>query len=474
MPEELKHPRSETRLSFFYQQQLVAVAKKAFQQLAAMLKNATLYPPAHPFLLGSAEQLLLTLEDLFSKRNEAAYYFIGGELFFETYSVPLEESLSLHLEGIAGRDIGGLVFKPGLTRNELVAFAFLMRRDRNSLAAEGGLNALLAREGAAHIAVHKVLPLDVRPTAAREAGGGSATKVFLDAVETVKEIVHAVHIGKTFNIQRLQTVLHTMVDGILDNRDTLLGLTSIKLYDEYTFAHCVNVATLSIALGSFLSFEKQQLAALGLAGMLHDIGKVNVPLEIINKPGALTDEEWEVMKRHPIDGAMILSNMSGISHLAMVSAFEHHQHYGARGYPLTGPSVQLHPFSEIVEIADAYDAITAARVYYGVRTPPHEAVQILIKKRGTSFNPVLVKAFVNMVGIFPIGTLLRLITGETGIVVHQTRDLLRPHVLLLTKFDGTEQEEVSLLEMEGGKYKRSAMSTIYPATMKLDLKLYIK
>ena len=127
-------------------------------------------------------------------------------------------------------------------------------------------------------------------------------------------------------------MVQTMVDNILENRDAFLGLTSLKMYDEYTFAHSVNVSILSISLGTFLGFDKSQIAALGLAGLMHDIGKMTIPREIINKPNKLTDEEWETVKRHPIEGALLLASSPGISKLAMVAAFEHHQH-GDRGYP---------------------------------------------------------------------------------------------------------------------------------------------
>jgi HD-GYP domain-containing protein (c-di-GMP phosphodiesterase class II) len=249
-------------------------------------------------------------------------------------------------------------------------------------------------------------------------------------------------------------------------------LASIKLYDEYTFAHSVNVAILSIAMGAFLSLEKHKISALGFSGMLHDIGKVTIPLEITNKADALTEAEWTIVKRHPVEGAVILSGMAGVSRLAMVAAFEHHQHYDAKGYPQTRDIVQQHPFSRIVAIADAYDALTSVRVYYNVSTPPDEAVRILLKRRGTVFDTMLVKVFVNMIGILPIGTLLRLDTGEMGLVVHQTRDLVRPRVLLLRTFDGTEKEEVSLLEMERGKYKRSIAGAIDPNRMNINLNQY--
>ena len=161
----------------------------------------------------------------------------------------------------------------------------------------------------------------------------------------------------------------------------------------------------------------------------------------------------------------------------MIASFEHHQHGDIRGYPRMDDIVQQHPFSEIVAIADSYDAIIASRVYYRAPTPPDQGVRIMMKKRGTAFNAVLVKAFVNMIGIFPIGTLVKIDTGEVGVVMHQTRDLLRPRILLLEKFDGSEKEsgtEVSLLEMEGGRYKRTIMGTIDPSALKIDVKKYLE
>jgi HD-GYP domain-containing protein (c-di-GMP phosphodiesterase class II) len=211
--------------------------------------------------------------------------------------------------------------------------------------------------------------------------------------------------------------------------------------------------------------------------MMHDIGKVSVPLEVINKPDQLTDQEWEMVKRHPIEGALLLADVPAMTKLAMVASFEHHQHGDIRGYPRMDDRVQQHPFSQIVAIADAYDAIIAARSYYTLPTPPEQGVRIMLQKRGTAFNAVLVKAFVNMIGIFPIGTVVKLDSGEIGIVMHQTRDLMRPRVLLLTRFDGSEKEdpnaEVSLLETERGRHKRTIIGTIEPVSANIDVKKYL-
>ena len=473
MPEERDRIKDESQLSFYMQQQLVNSAKRVFMQAATVLRNAQLYPPAHPSLLSSAEQLKQGLDDLLAKRSEAAFYFIAGELFFETFSVPIEEPLAVLIESLIQKDVGGIHIRRGVALKEIVSFAFIMNQERAAQTSQGGISSMLSREGVSHITVHAVLPLDARAKEQKKTGKKPA-ELFLDAVDTVKELVHSAHAGKIVNVRKIQSTVQTMVDNIVDNRDAMIGLTSIKLYDEYTFAHSVNVAMLSIAMGAFLALDKPQIAALGIAGMLHDIGKVNVPLDIINKPDALSDAEWEVMKRHPVEGAVILTSMSGISPLAIVAAFEHHLHHDVKGYPHVSDFGEMHPFSQVVAIADAYDALTSARVYYNMATPPDEAIRILLKKRGSIFNPMLVKAFVNMVGIFPIGTLVRLSTGEVGIVMHQTGDLLRPKIILLSSFDGTETDEVSLLEMDRGRYRRSIIDTISPNSMNVNISQYFR
>lgn len=478
MPEELADARGEARQSFHAKQQLIASAKLTFQHLATVIKGVTLYPLEHPFLLSSAEQLLGKIGELLMTRKDVSFYIVAGELFFETYSIPVDQSLSALMEQIVSRDVGGVVFKPGLTREEIVNFAALMNREIPLFTAEeGGVAAVLARHGIAHLELHRVVLVNKKFGAEVKILKKRPGQVFLDAIDTVQEIVQSVHLDKAFNMKKMGTMVHSMVDSILEDRDALVGLTNIKMYDEYTFAHSVNVAVLSIAQGTFLSLDKPQIATLGMAGILHDIGKVRVPIEVINKPDKLTDAEWELMKRHPVEGALILSDVQAMSKLAMVVAFEHHQHGDVRGYPRFDDIVQQHPFSQIVALADAYDAIVAARVYYKVTTPPDRAIRILLNKRGTAFNPVLVKAFVNMLGLFPVGTVLKLDTGEIGLVTHQTRDLLRPRVLLLDKFDGSEREagaQVSLLEMAGGRYKRSAAGTIDPAAAGINVKLYLE
>jgi HD-GYP domain-containing protein (c-di-GMP phosphodiesterase class II) len=474
MADEQNDSRTEAKQSFFAKQKLIDSARTAFQLLSAVLKNVTFYPEEHPILLAAADKLLSKIEELLEGRKEAAFYLVGGELFFETLSVPIDQSFSLIMEQFVGRDIGGIIFKPGIASVEIIRFACMMSKKSAFPTGNEDVNTLIAKEGIIHVTLHRALLVDKQAGPAIKEEKKKASDIFKDTIEALKEIVQAVHVGKAFNMSKVNSIIQIMVDNVLDDRDALMGLTNIKMHDEYTLAHSVNTAILSISLGTYLSLDKPQIANLGVAALMHDIGKVTIPNEIINKQGKLTDEEWKQVQRHPIDGALLLSNVSGVSKLAMVAAFEHHQH-GENGYPQIESEHKRHPFSQIVSLADSYEAITASRVYYANRISPDAAIRILLKNRGITCSPVLLQAFINMVGIFPIGTLLKLDTGEVGLVMHQTRDLIRPRVLILTRFDGSEKETgevVSLVETMGGNYKRSISGTIDPNIAKIDIKKF--
>jgi HD-GYP domain-containing protein (c-di-GMP phosphodiesterase class II) len=475
MADERRDSQGEAKQSFFAKQQLINSAKATFQHLAAVIKNATLYPESHPTLLSSAEKLVDKITELLVDRKEVAFYLVGGELFFETHSVPVDQSHALLMEQFVSKEIGGIIFKPGLTQMEVIQFARLMNKEPALFVSAEGVNAELEKENISHIELHRAIIIDKKTSSAIKDSKKASTN-YKGAIDTVKDMVHAVHIDKNVNMRKMNTTVQSMVDDILDNRDAFIGLTSIKMYDEYTFAHSVNTAILAISLGTFLALNKNQVAMLGIAGLLHDIGKVSLPLEIVNKPGKLTDEEWKVIQRHPVEGALVLSDVPGVTKMAMVTSFEHHQHGDHHGYPQIDGGPKQHLFSKIVALVDAYEAITADRVYYNSRTPPDKAIGILLKNSRGVFDPMLVKAFVNMIGFFPIGTLVKLDTGEVGLVVHQTRDLMRPRVLLLTKFDGSEKEtgtEVSLLETASGKFVRSIVGTIDPNVASINIKLYL-
>jgi putative nucleotidyltransferase with HDIG domain len=350
-----------------------------------------------------------------------------------------------------------------------------MNKEPSVLAAEGGIIDIISREKTPHIKLHKALLFNKKDSDIKE-GRKRAKELFLEAIITMKGIVRDINFNQTVAMRKMNTVIQAMVDNVLADRDDFIGLTNLRMCDEYTFAHCVNTSILTISLAALLSLEKPQIASLGIAAMLHDIGKMRIPPEIIYKTDNLTDEEDETIKRHPIEGALVISEIPEITKIATVVAFEHHKHDGAYGYPHLDGIVQQHLFSQIVSLADAYEVLNATRVYYNVEMPPDQVIRILVKQRGSNFNSDLVKAFINMIGIFPVGTLLKLSTGEIGLVLHQTGDLMRPRVLLLNKFDGSEKEsgeETSILETTDGNYKRNVVGTIDSLTANIDIKQYL-
>lgn len=479
MADQLNDSGKGAKLSYAARQLLLETTKTAFQQLSGLLKNITLYPVSHPYLISLAEKMLATIKGLLEGRNEAAFYFLNGELFFETYSVPIDDNTAALMEQLASRDIGGIAFKPGITMAELIKLAVLTSREPAAIKAEGGIIEAASRETIVNIQFHRGVELvDKKPEISKQnEKEKKADDLFKEAIEAITEIANNLRINKTITMRRLSTAVQAMADSIQNNGDAFVGMINVRMHDRHAFAHLVNSSILAMSLAFSLSLEKSRVVALGIAAVLHDIGKARIPLEIINKPNILTDEEWEAVERHPFEGAFILSDIPGISKMAMVTAFEHHQHGGVHGYPQVDGPVQQHLFSQIVSLADAYEVLTSSRVYYDCQMTPEQVIRILAKKKGSDFNAVLVRAFINMIGIFPIGTLLKLSSGEIGLVVHQTPDLMRPRVLLLTKFDGSEKEsgeEISLLETSEGKYKRDVTGTINSHKANINIKRYLE
>ena len=234
------------------------------------------------------------------------------------------------------------------------------------------------------------------------------------------------------------------MDTVSENDFFLLALTSIKNYDEYTFNPSSNVAVYSIALGQRLGLNREALADVGMAGLLHDIGKTQVPREILTKPGRLEPDEWDQMKDHTVYGAETLLRGGHITDSLIryvLVAFEHHLTLELDGYPDLTDRRDLSLFSMIVAIADCFDALTTSRPYRQTCYQPHEALGIMMEGRGTLFDPVLLKMFVNAIGVHPIGTVVEIESGELGVVLRTNsnpRDLDKPVVRIFRNVNGDD------------------------------------
>jgi putative nucleotidyltransferase with HDIG domain len=266
--------------------------------------------------------------------------------------------------------------------------------------------------------------------------------------------------------------MQNAVNAILQDDSTLLGLANIKNYDEYTFNHCVNVAIYAIALGQRIGIPKKHLSHLGMAGLFHDMGKTRIPKEILNKTGKLTPEEWSVMRSHPVVGTELIMRMKEWGELStrmIEGAFEHHLRYDLTGYPRLTRKKKISLFGRIVTVADFYDALVRPRVYNRFPYVSEKILGIMLERSGKDFDPAIVKVFINMIGIFPLGTLVLLNTNEMGIVtqIQEDTELIdRPKACLLYYGDGEYRKGkvVDLKERDEatGDFKRSIVKTLDP------------
>ena len=297
-------------------------------------------------------------------------------------------------------------------------------------------------------------------------------EIYFKTINLVKEVVENVKNQKVLNVRKAKRLMQSAVNAIIQDESTLLGLANIKNYDEYTFNHSVNVAIYAIAVGQRIGIPKKHLSHLGMAGLFHDIGKTGIPREILNKTAKLTSEEWSVIRAHPLLGAETVIRMKEWGELStrMVSAaFEHHLKYDLSGYPRLARKRKITLFSRIITLSDFFDALVRPRVYNRFPFVSEKILGFMLERSGKDFDPTLVKVFVNMIGIYPLGTLVLLNTNEMGIVTQVQEDaemIERPKVCLLSYSDG-EYRKGSVIDLreidEGMKdYKRSIVRTLDP------------
>lgn len=219
-----------------------------------------------------------------------------------------------------------------------------------------------------------------------------------------------------------------LIDALADRNDIMINIADIKMYDDYTFHHCLSVAILSIAVGLELGLNKNQLYELGLAGLLHDIGKVSIPIEIINKKGKLTDEEFSIVKMHPVHAANHLRERKLVPDNCYLGIIAHHERFDGTGYPFKLAGERIPYYARILAVADVYDALTSNRPYR-VPSPPNEAIEFIMGGTGTHFDETIVRAFLRKVAPYPTGSRVILSNEKNATVIkNNASQPLRPLV----------------------------------------------
>jgi HD-GYP domain-containing protein (c-di-GMP phosphodiesterase class II) len=286
-------------------------------------------------------------------------------------------------------------------------------------------------------------------------------------------VITGARLGRATSVKRVKRAVQLIVDQVLNNETSLVGLTTLRDYDEYTFTHSVNVCIFSVALGKKLGLSRLQLYDLGMTALLHDVGKARVPIEILNKTTGLDEGEWRIMQAHPWLGAITLFGMRAqdeIPFRSVLVAHEHHMKTDLTGYPKTIRPRRLGIFSRIVSVADGFDAATTRRSYQTVPIEPDQVLREMWQNPRRGYDTVLVKALINLIGVYPVGTCVILDTFEMGIVAGPNPDsqlLNRPLVRIAVNLDGgtvpPPGELVNLGEQdESGAYRRSIVKVTDP------------
>jgi putative nucleotidyltransferase with HDIG domain len=293
--------------------------------------------------------------------------------------------------------------------------------------------------------------------------------------KTIDKLFGDIRMGFAVDTEQAREVVHELVESVAEDADAALWLTNLKNVHDYTAQHCMNVSVLSVVFGKHLGFTKDQLKLIGLGALLHDIGKMNTPPEILDKPGKLTPEEFEIIKRHPVDGHAAMEQTGKVPQQALQVIKHHHERLSGRGYPDGLKGDQISTAVLIVAIADVYDAITSDRVYHdGI--PAYEALRALYKIAPSEFGKPLMEEFIRCMGVYPIGSVVELATGDIGVVMtSDPSNRLRPVVLLVRSADGTEyrpRRYISLAAMSETRGARdwSVRRIRNPASLGLSIK----
>ena len=229
----------------------------------------------------------------------------------------------------------------------------------------------------------------------------------VQAVENVAETFRQAEMHGQFNMSLMERCADLLVCDIMSKKKNLVQITDIRLHDSYTFSHSVNVAVLAAMLGNLCGYSKSKLQAITLGGLLHDIGKLAVPASILNKPGALTADEFKIIRRHPSEGRRLLKELkSPIASILAIIAVQHHEHIDGSGYPYHIHGKSIHPYSRITAIADVYDALTSVRPYKRAYKP-NVVYQMMMHNSPGHFDMDRLRLFFENVAIYPVGTVMK-------------------------------------------------------------------
>jgi putative nucleotidyltransferase with HDIG domain len=441
------------------------------RRLAAAVRGASLYTPEHPLVRRGVDALTTLCATALQRHESLVVGVIGDEVIVNGQRLLRSAAMLIGFaRDLREREIEKVTIARGITRDELRGFV-LELADRRAAAP---LQARLDQRNVRHITIGRI---NVEQAEDESTGIAAARKLYGSAVETAESIWQAAKAGDQPDPNAARKMIDSLAKLVSQDRTSLMALTALKKYDNYTFTHMVNVSVLAMAQARALNLDGPLLREFGFAALMHDIGKVNTPLDVLNKPDRLTKEEFDIMKQHVVDGAHILRRTPEMPALAPVVAFEHHLRQDLSGYPENVGHRDLNLCTQIVSIADVYDALRSNRVYR--EGLPSERIRaIMTQKDSPAFNTRLLRRFINLMGLFPVGTLVRLHTGEIAVVTYEhPTDPFRPQVKILRDTLGQPIETPTLVntwEPDGrGDFPCAVVEAVDPDAVQIDPLTYL-
>ncbi|WP_320006342.1 HD-GYP domain-containing protein [Maridesulfovibrio sp.] len=298
-----------------------------------------------------------------------------------------------------------------------------------------------------------------------------ARRVHEEALGYARKFIEDVRRGEGVEAEEALPIVGKVIDSLSSNEPAALTLAFLKRYDEYTYTHSINVNLYSLLLGKALGLEREELELLGIAAMFHDVGKGRVPCEVLNKPGKLTENEYEIMKGHSLKGLEVLRDISGLDKSVLRGVVEHHERFDGSGYPHGFKDNGIHPFGRIIAISDVYDALTSVRVYKKAVTPA-KTMSLMYKWKGSDFDPVYLNHFVRCIGVYPPGTMVQLEDLRFAIVLETNDDMPRhPKVKVLfnDKMQPIISENIDLANYEKCGKNIKVMRQPDPRSLGVDM-----
>lgn len=453
-------------------------ARSLVVALNSAIRAVRLYPVENAAVQKAIGELGNTAERVRESEGECVVRRVGDYLFVNETRLRLTFDNYAAVASLLGMfqqaGIGGFgLFERPQPRAWIVLLSFLQSPPLDC-PEEERLAQFVARLEAANVPDFELVPAVDDPDGVEQDLDAKerARQTYVRSLDVTREVITSARLGRSPGLKRVKRAVQGIVDAILTDSASLVGLTTLRDFDEYTFVHSVNVCILSVALGRRLGLSKIQLLDLGLAALLHDIGKSRVPIDLLNKRGELDEPDRLSLQTHTWQGVLALFTLpnGGVRPWrSMTAAYEHHMRTDLSGYPKVSRPRKLSLFSKIISVADGFDAATTTRVYQESPWSPADVLRGMRDNPRLGLDPVVVKSFINLTGIYPVGTVVVLDTFELAIVLAANPDataLSRPLVRILTDDRGNLLDDPAAVDLttrtSDGQFARTIIRTEDP------------